>query len=76
MDKLKYIQIAVAIFFLVLLSCKGSVKEENEGEARKTPVEIEGLRSVSMDEIIEFPAISVYLKKETVRSSLQDLYLK
>jgi len=69
MDKLRFIKIAFASVFLLLPSCRNSGKEENESETRKTPVEIETLRQVPMDEIIEFPAVSAYLKKETVRSS-------
>jgi biotin carboxyl carrier protein len=69
MSKFKYIQIAIAAFILALSSCKNSVKIESETEATKTPVEIESLRSVPMDEMVELPAVSGYLKKETVRSS-------
>lgn len=69
MSKLKQIHLLIAAIFLLLNSCKSSSKEESETERRKTPVEIETLRFVAMDEMIELPAVSGYLKRETVRSS-------
>jgi biotin carboxyl carrier protein len=69
MNTLKPMYVLIAVIFLMLLSCKNSVKEESETEKRKTPVDIETLRAVVMDEIINLPAVSSYLKKETVRSS-------
>jgi biotin carboxyl carrier protein len=69
MSKLKYIQIAFVTFFFLFASCISNVTEKNEDAGRKTPVKTERLRSVIMDEMIELPAVSAYLKKETVRSS-------
>ena len=66
---MKYTHILLAAIFLIVHSCKSSVKEENEAESRKIPVEIETLRLVAMNEMIELPAVSAYLKRETVRSS-------
>jgi biotin carboxyl carrier protein len=68
MSKRNYISFGMVAFFISFYSCKSTVKEENETANTKTPVETEILRSVPMDEIIELPAVSAYLKKETVRS--------
>jgi biotin carboxyl carrier protein len=69
MSKSSYKSIGIAFLLFFIISCKSSVKEESETVSIKTPVETASLRSVSMDEITELSALSVYLKKETVRSS-------
>ena len=69
MQTTQYLKIVIATGFMLFSSCRNSVKEAAEMNSGRTPVEIESLRQVTMDETSNLPAIAAYLKKETLRAT-------